>query len=92
MITNMIIAALFLVLIGLAMLSRAVKSAPAGYQDEDGFHEGFDPRDLAHAHMMQAVAVERSLSPRTESLPSLRRAVRAQRKRVAQEATHSYPY
>lgn len=44
MITNMIIAALFILLTGLFVLEYAIKNAASGYEDEFGFHEGLDPQ------------------------------------------------
>jgi len=39
-----IIAALAIILVGLIVLEHAVKRAPLGYEDGDGFHEGSDPQ------------------------------------------------
>ncbi len=44
MISYIIFAALAIILVGLIVLERAVKNAPLGYQDGDGFHEGSDPQ------------------------------------------------
>ncbi len=44
MISYIIIAALAIILVGLIVLERAVKNAPLGYEDGDGFHEGSDPQ------------------------------------------------
>ena len=39
-----IIAALAVILVGLIVLEHAIKRAPLGYEDGDGFHEGSDPQ------------------------------------------------
>jgi hypothetical protein len=50
MITSIAIgAALFLALMGLIALSRAVKHAPGGFEDEFGFHRGIAPHNESDA-------------------------------------------
>jgi hypothetical protein len=43
-ISYIVIAALAIILVGLIVLEHAIKSAPFGYEDGDGFHEGSDPQ------------------------------------------------
>jgi len=43
-ISYIIIATLAIILVGLIVLERAIKNAPLGYEDGDGFHEGSDPQ------------------------------------------------
>jgi hypothetical protein len=66
MITAMIITALFLALVGLAVLEYAIKHAAHGYEDQYGFHEGLDPQramDFA-AEQHTAVAVQGAVPPK----------------------------
>ena len=40
-----------LALVAGAVLSRAVKAAPVGYETEEGFYEGLDPVELANTYV-----------------------------------------
>lgn len=37
--------AIFSIIVSLAYMAYLVKIAPEGYEDEDGFHYGKDPKD-----------------------------------------------
>lgn len=61
MITEMIITASVLALVGLAILGVAVRGAPTAYEDQFGFHEGIDPqRAMDFGAELQVAAVVRS--------------------------------
>jgi hypothetical protein len=91
MISSMIIFAIILFTLAAltagAVLSRAIKVAPVGFEDENGFCEGLDPVELANSYVSMNTM---DACDNRVDLPARRLRKRAAKKQLVQVAAHSH--